>query len=1245
MLTPSSLAFFHGGRTARRVRSDAQRQIHEEPAVRLLPGLLDIPLATAPIPDPDAILASRGGIALCGLPGSGRSLALLQIQARWASSGAGGSVIAISLAVADVPNLSPRAVVAGAIHRAGLPATHAEGGRPMLLLLDDWEDLPADRRAIWRSYAITAAAWPVARLVISLPPGEEWPGLTSINLAAPDDDELAIWLVRLLPGHDVSPILAALRREPLAALRHSVSDLLLLALIYPIAGIPDSRSQLYEQAYALAHPLLDAADRRISIGRVALRHYRLARSLAGGQDLAALAALPAHEIAAVAPLAAGLLGDPRPVLRLLWGDGDPSPSALRGLAACLRERPADAPDQGLRLIELLNTSDYQDLWPLIAPGLPDMFAAVASGDQERATRALCLLAERQPGHPLADLLLMIIDRPDADEALRWAAADLLAGQPEQPAALADMPAVADEIARAARAHIIAIAAPSLRNELLGAALRPGLDAIIAGLGGEGRKAATCAALLDDPPCADELRALALSSVPTRVESAPLLQRTLADPSPALRHSALAALASLPADEALRLLGAAIAAAEHDDAARIELLAAAAQLPQREATGLIARYALAERAGVALRIGALRLLATRPDSAPLLLRFLSAARIPELLRAVAAILLGEHGDVAVAPHLRHTLLGDGPPILRRASAAALAALARTPGGRESAVATLIDALARPEPDAALTVQIATSLGALGVTAAIPALSTLLGSRRPTSLRAGWLAAVSALTHTPAERWSTIPLDPNTRAVLIDSLATGETEEDQPSSLDELGIRQAAQTALAAADALAAIAEQRPDLAADLCSRIRHALLHVPGPQPAAGLLGALARAAGAEVAAELEAILDSPEGTPSLRWAALDQLGRNPTIARWALERLNSGGDDPFTQGKLVTTLGELGDQRAIPALRQISARSDADLHIRTLAVAALGQLGGDEADTALRAIISAGDAPAPLRAAAVAALPPPLSDETRHTLHQIARAEGGLPDLAAAIGSALAGAGERTILPLLLRTAQSERAEHAVCAIDAIGELGDQSAAPLLVRISQAATAAPGVRLAAIAALLRLDGPAHLPLLRSHIDSPIPPLRIRAHQILAKIAPGDPQLFAPVSDISAPLALRLAALERLMADHPTLSLVGAILKRADEPPQLRLCVARGLGRSDRPEAARMLLEALGTDGPPLLRRHCVLALGQLVATPGAASVAALAALATLVQGDETPAEVRHWAAEIILNLALHRAENDGRSKL
>lgn len=1233
MLTPHPLAFLQGGRTIRRVRSDIQRRIQGEPALRMLPGLLQLPIAPAPLPDPAAILAHRGGIALCGPPTSGRSLVLLQIQARWADTGKGGPIIALALAAADVPNLSPRAIVAGAIHRAGLAAKYAEGGRPMILLLDDWEDLPPDRRALWRSYTVAAASWATARVVICLPPGEVWFGLTCLDLVAPDDAALATWLARLLPAHDPDLIMAALACEPLAALRDRIGDLLLLALIYPIIGLPLARAQLYEQAYALALPLLDNPEGALSVGQAALRHYRLARSLADGADLAPLTALPAHEIAAVAPLAAGLLNDPRPVLDLLWADGDPAPPAMHGLAACLRDRPAVTVDNHLRLVELLLAQGVHDHDALIAPGLPDMFASASRGDQTLAIRALGALVKSWPGHQTMGLLLHLIDHPDATVALRWAAADLLASGPGLPTSIADIPVFADDIALAARAHIIALAVPAQRRMLLDPNLRPGMAALIAGASGVHRWAAVAAALIDDPQAPSELRALALAGAPESAEGDAILRRSLASRSPALRRAALDILLSRHSNDPLHLLGAALAEAEPDEDVHRDLLTAMAQLPQREATGLIARYALAAQASPALRVAALGLLPNRPGCVPLLQGFLAAEGMPTLLRAATAQILGAMGEASAVPLLRHILLGDRPPLLRRAAAAGLADLARVHGRREAAVTALIDAIAQPDLDAALTASIAAALGAVDATRAVPALTTLLDPERPAALRAAWCSAAPDLARTSADLWPTLSLESTARVALLDSLASGETIADQPSSLDELCRMQAEHAAVAAAESMADLAVRHPALASDLCARIRRAILATPGPPTPTGLMRALARAAGEHMTSELEALLDAAAGTPSLRWAALDLLGHTPQAADWLRVRLRSAADDIFTCGKLAEILGDLGDLPATPDLRAIAANPAGDSYLRMCAIGALGRIGAGEAAAALLQIIKDDDTPPSLRAAAIDALPYPFADEARRVLHQIAQADGLAPPLATAICQRLARAGEYEIMPLLLRGAQSEQPHEAITMIDAICDLGDQSAVPMLVRISQSALAAPGVRLAAVAALLHLDGPANLPLLYAYLDSPMPPLRIMAHQILAQIDPGDIRLSEPVATDSAPLALRLASLAQMITRSPAISLLAAIITHPDEPPQLRLGIAGALGRAGQAEATRALQDVLSVGGPPLLRRRCIAALGELAAAPGEAGQTARASIATLVQSHDAPAEERHWAAEILLDRA------------
>ncbi|NTV63098.1 MAG: hypothetical protein HGA65_06130, partial [Oscillochloris sp.] len=741
------------------------------------------------------------------------------------------------------------------------------------------------------------------------------------------------------------------------------------------------------------------------------------------------------------------------------------------------------------------------------------------------------------------------------------------------------------------------------------------------------------ALAGDQNCPEELRALALAVAPVTGAASELLQQTLTDPNPNLRRSALAGLAGMAPDEQLKLLGAALG--EPDAAAQAvrDLLNAASQLPQQAATGLLAHYALREQGGVDLRIVALRHLADRPDGVQLLPRFLSAERLPTPLRAAAARLVGVSGIIATLPQLRQLLLSSESPSLRRAAAAALASIAHTPAGKTTAVAVLIEALSQPEPDAALTARIADTLGAVRATTAIPALGTLLYPNRAVALRAGWLAALPTLASTSAVRWPDMSLSPGIRAVLLDTIAVGETLDDQPSNLEELSQRQAEQTMVAAASALAKVAQQRLDLAGELCSRIRRALLGICGLRPSAALFAALAQAAGETITNELEAILNSPESNPALRWAALDQLGSQVHIG-WLLERLRAGNDDNFIQAKLIATLGDLKAQQAISDLRVIALDTDAELSLRICAAEALGSIGGVEGNRALLSLIRAGDSPLQLRITALDALHPPLSDDLRQVLRQIAHAESSSSEFALVIGRVRARAGEPESLALLLRAALSEQTSEAGEAIYAIGELGDPSASSSLVRISQSPVAAPSVRLAAVAALLQIDGPGQLPLLRAYLESPILPLRLKAHQILAQVMPDAPQLLAPLSDPDAPLSLRSAALDRLAGRRYGLQLLSTLIQQADEPAQLRLAVADALGQIPEPESARALLAALKLDGPPLLRRRCVTSLAALA---GSGVDAAEAALAALAQETDTPIEVREWATDSLLDHMLDRS--------
>ena len=1262
MLTTNSLPFLPAGRALRQHRLLLQGLLTAEPAVHLLPGLLSLPLGVEPLPDPAAIMAGPALLGLAGAPTSGRSLALLQVAQRWASSGAPGAVLYLPLVQADAPNLSPRAVIAGAVHRAGLPPALADGARPGVLLLDDWELLSADRRAVWRAALTSSAqAWPALHAVVALPAGERWDDLALVELPAPDEARAAAWLAHLLPGHDTAPLVAALRGEPLARLRSSLADIALLALTYPLAGMPAGRTELYEQAYALVRPLAAEAN----IGRAALRHYRLARSLAGGDDLETLASLAPTERAAVAPLAAGLLDDPLPVLTSLWGDGTPDQADLRALAACALESPARAPLWGLRLAERLASPEAPEaeraLLHSLAPALPALLAAAAQADEPRALAAAAAVARALVG--TGELWLTLVDDLSAPPALRWLAADLLAAAPPAPEALAP-PSIADATTLAARCFVAALGGEATQRLLATSPFRAGLEALLSARHAGERRARAARAIVSSATLPEQLRALALAAV----GDPQLVERTMAGGSADMRRAALAELEQREPEEALAAIYRVLAALPADDPARREALDAAARLSLPAATALLARAALgghgaqpgggddrrpatadrtadvwrssaggrlASESELAVRLHAVDLLAGRGPGGRLLLRRLMGwAGLPVMLRAAAAGHLGRLGATEALPDLRGLLETSDAPLLRRAAAGALGALGARESMGDQVARALITGLRRVGVDTALGERIARALGHTGANMALPTLAALLGPQLEAALRGAWLRRLPDLATQPATAWPSLARPNDARLALMDALADGGTTADPPTSLGELTARQATRIAVAACAALGDLVERRPDLAPMALVALRAALADPARTEVVRAALDMLARIG--DPAAELVALLDNPSAPTVLRWLALERLGAAPAARELALRRLELGADDLFLQSAIIGLLGAHAHQAALPSLRRLARGAEQAPQLRRAAVAALGRLSGPEATEALLAIAADPTAPGELRCAAADALPAELSGEPRAALRQAARAARQQPEPGLALARALARAGDHEALPALVRHSQSAQGAEAVASIEAITALGDASTTPLLVRISQSPTAAPGVRLAAVSALLRVGGDEYLPLLREYLAAASPPLRMQAYAALAATRPDDPRLGEPLADPAAPLTLRLQALRHVSARTPDDRVIGLVVTNPAEQPQLRLAAAAALGFIATAEAVAALSTVLEAATPqptlaaPVLRQRCVESLGALARPASPASASARAALTGIVADAGQPPEHRQWAAERLL---------------
>lgn len=1233
MLTSRALPFLPGARALHRYRQSLQQTLSGEVAFQLLPALRGLPLILEPLPDPEAIRAQDAQLAICGPPASGRTLALLQVAERWAASRSASPLLYLSLARDDAPNLSPRAVVAGLVHRAGLPPTFGEARHPGILLVDDWELLPADRRRTWQD-TLADSPWPALRIVVALPSEEAWPGLRTLHLPGADEARAATWLSQLLPKHDQQLLRAALPPEGGGPLQPSLADVALLALTVPRFGMPASRAELYERAFALIQPGLEraASDQPpIRVGRALLRHYRIARGFAGSAELARLADLPPAERAAVAPLAAELLGDPTPVLAALWRDGPSQPADLPALVACISTAPERAASWALRLIEHLATptasAEARAALARLSPVLPRILAGAAASDLPRARAALGATQRAlalAPGHWLS-----LVDHPAAPDALRWAAADLIAQEPPAAQALATPPGDADTLSLQARAYLAVTVGPAGVALLATPPLADGAAALLNDPTAGERRLALARAIADDAAAPAQLRALALRLAGDR----DLIEQVAIDGTPALRRAALAALQADGPAPTLAALARLLATPAASDTVRREALDAAAATAQPEAPGLLARAALDGQLHSAVRLHAVDLLAGcgRPGL-QLLRRMLEAAGLPPVLRAAAAGHLGRLGVSEALPALRNLLEQGAPPLLRRAAATAIGALGRHPDRGDQAAAALITGLRRVGVDTALALRITYALGHSGANAALPTLVALLKPELTELLRAAWERRAPELARQSAARWPTLDLAPEVRIALMDSLASGETLADQPTSLGELVTRQATRIAIAAAAALATLVRARPELCPAALRALRRAATSDPRAEVARAALDALAQIGDPQ--AELAAILDDASIAPQLRWLAVEQLSSSARACALLARRLDEG--DSFLRATIVASLGARGHQAALPAIRRLARDDAAEPQLRRAAVTALTNFSNPEASAALLAVAIEASASPELRILAASGLPHALSPEARAQLHAALRVPRLPAELSVALARTLARSGDHEALPVLLRLAQNDTSAAAVASLEAIADLGDTSVEPLLVALSQSHLAPPGVRLAAVAALLRLCGTDHLPLLRDYLAAAQPPLRMQAYATLAAVCPDDPRLGEPLADRTAPLALRLQALDHLARHDPATPALGATLTRSDEEPQLRLAAAAALaqGGEDAPALLAAVLSATpeSAPAPALLRRRCIVVLGELARSGGPTADAALARLAALAGEADQPEEQRHWAMEVLLGI-------------
>lgn len=1230
MLTRKPLPFLRGNRRLQGQRERLRELLACEPVVRFLPALLQMPLGLEPLPEPAAILATPTPLALCGPPASGRTLALLQVVERWCANESAVPLLYVSLVADDTIHLPPRDGLANAIVRAGWPLALVEGKRPGILLLDDWESLPADRRIAWRSFLITAAReWTALRVVVALPEGESWPGYR--RLIFPNDDRVRrVWIERLSPQADQASALESLRfGNPSRTV--SLADLALLALTFPDHGLPSSRIQLYTRAYDQVRSALEAADEAslptVKVGRALLRQFRLARAFAGGVDIAGLGVLPPVERATVAALVAGLLGDPAPVLAALWDGAAPEAANLAACIACLAELPDQAPRWGLRLLEYLSrpnaaVGEREALMGLV-PLLYRILATAALPDPDRTCEVLRALHTALP--PAPGRWLPLTDNPQVPATLRWEAADLMVGDALAGEQLVAVPTQADATALQVRAYLAVTAVAGGASLLATPLLCEGAAALLNNLEAGERRMTLARAVLAEEALPVELRTLAVQAVGDQRA----IEQVLRSPSAALRQAALARLRSSAPAQATAVLVAALSAPEVALTLRLEVLETLASLDYPTAWGALIRSILDARLPLSCRLRGVKLIADRGTVGCQALRqILAAPGLPSPLRMAAADYLAHLGDEGALPILRRILERDTSPWLRRRAAQALGALGRRPGLADQAAAALIAGLRRAGVDAHLVVQIAQALGRSGADAALPPLRALLAPALAALLRSAWERRAPDLALQPAYTWPNLDLSDEVRAALLDALAEGETIADPPTGLAELCERQAAAIAVAAARALADLACARPDLQSVVVKLLYQTVTNDPRLDVIrAALDGMMVLNEGV---ARLAALLDDDIAATSVGWLAVERLSQSEAGRAALVQRFHTS--NPLLRSAMINALG--GRREALSAIRRLARATGADLYLRRVAVAALANFTAPEAVATLAELASDQAEPDEIRMLAASSLSPTPLSEVRLRLQRALHAPQTPVGVQVALARALARCGEREALAILLRFAQSESSAVAVKALEALAELADDTIEPILVAISQNHLTPPNVRLAAVTALLRRSGPTYLALLRPYLNAAALPLRLQAYATLAAVNPDDPQLGAPLSDRAAPLSLRLQALKHLAARDPTAPALIAALTSADEEIQVRLAAADALaqGGAAAPEAlAAPLTKAYEqAPSPPLLRRRCIRSLSALARGSGPVAEAALERLSALADDPAQPAEHRHWAGEALI---------------
>ncbi len=1288
MLMPSVLPFWRSGTRARKYHSTIHEHIQADALIQRLPTLLTLPLYSAGVVKLSAAtiqdaITRKPYLAVRGPSGSGRSLLLLQLAWHWTTSQRKEPVLPLCLYQCDKPNVPPRAVLANALHHTDMPMpiNSTKGttiGQPWILLIDDWDKLPPSRRAAWRSFILSLPKqWPEARVLITLPAAsEKWKGFHTINLATPDETLSEVWIQHLLRQTNIAPIRTVIQNSTGILSQHNrLLDSVLLALTYPVSGLPVTRLQLYERAYALIYaPSEHAGSESVvvrhytnpthhsqhlcSLAHHTMRNYEIAHALATANDIPPLDDIADADRTELALLLRDMLPDPDHLYTTLWGNEEHLPTHLLILAECICQAPTQKPAWAMRTLKALvaqqTTLSYRHMLKALLAHLPAILNAAYEQGTSQTTPLSDITALLTDGAPTieATSLLTLLDATDIHPDIRWAATD---------AFLARKPAIdfyntspPDTLAQAMRGYILVMQTTDAHQPIrTSTKITTWIAALQDAHVPQQRRLDIATILLNQSTITPVLRATALALQPQVDEEATYetLKRMCSDTDAAVRHTALCALHMRETRQALSIIGHILLTAKPPWQAQHDALESLAEYQDQQACKLLAQCTLSTKLPMIGRCRAVILLAAKNgDALGLLRRLTHTDTAHPLIRSIAIRMVVQRATHSEAYALLHSLIqhlsttGHTVPLLVCIEAIhAMGQIAsRVADNRRQDVQNTIHYMHTILEQNANTMLLKTSLvqalGASELPGNVATLCHILQHTTHESMHTMWLSQAPRLAELPPSQWPNIAMPPNTRVALFTIMTESELDAEQPGSLQELCEHSAMYTRIAAADALVRIGQgsassDNPAIRQDIQTALHNALHQAQEMYEIRHMLACLFCMSQDNGLSTLESLLSNLKTDIRLCWLAIEHGSTNPLVVNLYLRYLEQKQLDPCTRGKMVEALQHHISPSELPHLHHIAAQQDEHIELRIQAISTLGHIGTPAAIDALVELIDNNDVPVALRSAAIKALPTPLSEDIIAWLRESLYEGHVHHDLIAPMVHALGRAKDQKALTLMLRYAQFHHKETALAALAALRAIGDVRIVSTLAHIAHNTSRDPEVRLQATVTLIHLGSHEHVPLLRSFLDNGPLALQLQALDYMMTLLPDDAQPFKFVADQKAPFALRLRVLERATTWDTHIHTLCDILLDTQEVPQLRAYSAKLLGHTSHVQAVEALAQCVWENvSHPYLIRRCIAALEEHIGTQRSCAMDAQLALGQIADAPSLPDEIQMWAALALIKI-------------